>query len=80
MRLQLIEQPRGLMQKLRFALLRAFMGRIPGPILAMSYRRELCGKHLARCYQEGLRQAREWSVGEVEIFAAFVSSLNRCRF
>ena len=30
--------------------------------------------------QEGLRRAREWSVAEVETFAAFVSSLNRCRY
>ena len=71
MRLQVIEQPRGLIQKLRFFLLRSRMGRIPCPILAMSYQRELCGKYLAHCYQEGLRQAREWSVGEIEIFAAF---------
>ena len=68
------------MQKLRYAIMRAFLGRVPGPILALSYRRDLCGKHLARCYHEGLRQAREWTVAEVEIFAAFVSSLNRCRF
>jgi hypothetical protein len=80
MRLPQLEQPHGLMQKLRYFVMRAALGRVPGPILALSYRRDFCGKYLARCYQQGLRQAREWSVGEIEMFAAFVSSLNRCRF
>ena len=68
----------------RSSLLRIFKvisgGLAPGPILALSYRRELCGKYLAACYQEGLREATEWSVGEVELFAAFVSKLNACRY
>ena len=55
-------------------------GMVPGPMLVLSYRRELCGQYLAACYQEGMRQAREWSVGEVELFAAFVSRLNACRY
>ncbi|MGH7490993.1 MAG: hypothetical protein ACREOO_01225 [bacterium] len=46
----------------------------------MSYRRELFGQHLATCFREGMRQAREWSVGEVELFAAFVSRLNECEY
>lgn len=80
MRLKQLEQPHSLMQKLRFFVLRALLGQVPGPILALSCRGDFCGKYLARCYQQGLRQAREWSIGEVELFAAFVSSLNRCRF
>jgi hypothetical protein len=55
-------------------------GMVPGPMLALSYRRELCGQYLAACYQEGMRRAGEWSVAEVEIFAAFVSKLNACRY
>ena len=55
-------------------------GMVRGPRLAMSYRRDLCGKHLAACYQEGMRHASEWSAAQVEIFAAFVSSLNACRY
>ena len=55
-------------------------GMVPGPMLVLSYRRELCGQYLAACYQEGMRQATEWSVGEVELFAAFVSRLNACRY
>lgn len=79
-RLALLSKPRGLRQRLLFAFFRAFLGQVPGPVLALSYRRGFCGKHLARCYQQGLRQVHEWSVGEIELFAAFVSGLNRCRF
>ncbi len=55
-------------------------GMVPGPMLVLSYRRELCGQYLAACYQEGMRHAKEWSVSEVEIFAASVSRLNACRY
>jgi hypothetical protein len=80
MRLACLEQPLHLRQKVRYALAGVFGRRIPGPILALSYRRNSCGRHLARCVHEALRGAREWSVGEIEIFAAFVSSLNHCQF
>lgn len=80
MRLAALNQPHGVRQRIVFALFRAILGQVPGPVLALSYRRNFCGKHLARCYQQGLRRAREWSVGEVELFAAFVSKLNRCGF
>jgi len=80
MRLASLDRPLHLRQRIRYALANIFGRRIPGPILALSYRRNVCGRHLARCVQEALRGAREWSVGEIEIFAAFVSSLNHCRF
>jgi len=80
MRLALLGKPDGPLQRLRFAIIRAVIGQIPGPFLALSCKRKFAGKYLARCYHEGLRGAKEWSDGEVEIFAAFVSSLNRCRF
>lgn len=80
MRLEILDCGHGVLQKMQLWVLRAVSGRALGPVLMMSYRRNFFGKHLARCLQEGLRQAREWSVGEVETFAAFVSNLNRCRF
>jgi hypothetical protein len=55
-------------------------GKIPGPVLVMSYRRELFGKYLARCYQEALRGCTEWTAGEAELFAAFISRLNECKY
>lgn len=80
MRLALLDHGHSRLQKAQLWLLRALSGRALGPVLMMSYRRNFFGKHLARCLQEGLRNARHWSVGELEIFAAFVSGLNRCHF
>jgi uncharacterized peroxidase-related enzyme len=81
MRLQILEQGHRPLQKLILSLIRVTSeGQVPGPILVLSYRRELFGKYLAACFQEGMRAAREWSVGEVELFAAFVSKLNACQY
>jgi hypothetical protein len=81
MRLQLLENGHRPFQKVILSLIRLVSGgHAPGPILVMSYRRELFGKYLAACFQEGMRRAQEWSVGEVELFAAFVSQLNECKY
>lgn len=44
------------------------------------YRPELFGRHFAAALQDVMRGSSEWSVGERELFAAFVSSLNQCPF
>jgi hypothetical protein len=81
MRLRILEKGFRPLQKAILGILGAISGgKVPGPILVLSYRRELCGKYLAACYQEGMRKASEWSLGEVELFAAFVSKLNECRY
>ena len=81
MRLRILESGHRPVQKLLLRIFKVISGGLaPGPILALSYRLELCGKYLAACYQEGLREATERSVGEVELFAAFVSKLNACRY
>jgi hypothetical protein len=79
-RLDILEHGHRPLQRLQLAILRRMSGRALGPLLMLSYRRKYFGKRFAGCLQEGLRGAREWSTGEVEMFAAFVSSLNRCRF
>ncbi len=81
MRLKILENGHRPLQKIALALIRAGSGgHVPGPIAVMSYRRELFGKYIAGCYQEAMRGATEWSVGEVELFAAFVSRLNECKY
>src|SRR5262249_23461220 len=61
MRLASLTQPMHLRQRVRYALANIWGKRIPGPILALSYRRNACGRHLASCVQEALRGATEWS-------------------
>jgi hypothetical protein len=80
MRLRVLDHGHNRLQKIQLALLRRLTGRSLEPLLMMSYRRNLFGKYFARSVQEGLRGAREWSVAEVETFAAFVSGLNRCQY
>ncbi len=80
MRLEVLKRGHSPLQKIQLRILRVLAGRALEPVLMMSYRRNFFGKHLARCLQEGLRKARGWSLGELEVLAAFVSSLNRCRF
>jgi uncharacterized peroxidase-related enzyme len=81
MRLQILENGHRPFQKAILSFIRTVSGgHVPGPILVMSYRRELFGKYMAASFQEGMRGAKEWSVGEVELFAAFVSHLNECKY
>ena len=81
MRLRILENGYRPLQKVILNIVRAITGgKVPGPILVLSYHRELCGRYLAGCYQEGMRKASEWSLGEVELFAAFVSRLNECKY
>ena len=80
MRLGILEHGHRPLQKLAFALMRRFTGGIPGPIAVMSYRREWMGKEYAAFAQRAMRKAKEWSVAELELFAAFVSKQNECTF
>ncbi len=81
MRLDILDNGHTPGQKAVLAQIRANSnGRAPGPVLVMSYRRDLFGKYIAECFQEAMRESTEWSVGEVELFAAFVSNLNQCRY
>jgi len=80
MRLKIVDRGSGLLQRAQYAMIRRFLGHVPGLVSATSYRRNFFGKHFARCVQEALRTPGEWTVAELEIFAAFVSRLNRCRY
>jgi hypothetical protein len=81
MRLQVLENGFRPLQKLILSFIKAMSGgHVAGPMLVMSYRRELFGKYIVKCYQEGMRAAKHWTLGEVETFAAFVSNLNKCKF
>ena len=80
MRLDVLEHGHRPVQKVFLRIIQLIAGRRPGPILVFSYRSELFGKAFAACLEEAMRGSRAWSVGEVELFAAFVSRLNRCAY
>jgi hypothetical protein len=80
MRLEMLEKGRSLRQKLGFAAMRWLMGQVPGPVLALSHRPHFFGGPLNACFQEALRGPSDFSIGERELFAAFVSRLNECSY
>lgn len=46
----------------------------------LSYRPELFGQPFSAYLQAALRGPSDWSIGERELFAAFVSSANQCTY
>jgi hypothetical protein len=67
-------------QKATLQVFKAMFGSAPGPVLTASYNKAFFGNAWARCMKQGMRSATEWSVGEIELFAAFVSRLNSCGY
>ena len=46
----------------------------------LHYRPELFGRPFSEALDLAMRGSSDWSAGERELFAAFVSSLNQCPF
>jgi hypothetical protein len=80
MRLTIVERGR-LGDRLLYAVIRAMSGfRAPDVVRTLRYRRTFFGgPHMAHT-QAVMRGPSAWSVGERELFAAFVSRLNQCEF
>jgi hypothetical protein len=51
-----------------------------GVLKTLNYRPELFGRPFSAALDAAMRGPSEWSPGERELFAAFVSSLNQCPF
>jgi hypothetical protein len=51
-----------------------------GVLKTLHYRPELFGRPYSEVLDIALRGLSDWSPGERELIAAFVSSLNECRF
>jgi hypothetical protein len=81
MRLSNVERGDGLKHRIVFKMIGVMSGfRAPDVIRTIFYRRKFFGGPHARHTQAAMRGPSDWSVGERELFAAFVSSLNQCRF
>jgi hypothetical protein len=51
-----------------------------GVLKTLNYRPELFGRPFSAALDLVMRGPSEWSPGERELFAAFVSALNQCPF
>ena len=81
MRLKKVERGHRLPQKLMLGMIRVKMRtRAPDVLRTVFYRPELFGKPYVACLQEVMRGPSDWSAGERELFAAFVSRTNQCPF
>jgi hypothetical protein len=51
-----------------------------GVLKTLYYRPELFGRPFSAVLDQAMRSPSDWSTGERELFAGFVSSLNQCPF
>ena len=63
-----------------FAVMNLIVGHAPGVVRTLRYRKEFFGHPISELTQQVMRGPSEWTVGERETFAAFVSRLNQCVF
>lgn len=81
-RLPKVAHGHGLRERFVLGLMRVMGGgrKAPDVVRTLLYRRDYWGDRFNDVLQLVMRGPSVWSVGERELFAAFVSNLNRCRF
>lgn len=81
MRFKNVERGDRLSSRLFYAFIRLVSGfRAPDVVRTLRYRQDFFGRHHNAHTQVVMRGPSEWSVGERELFAAFVSRMNACAF
>ncbi len=81
MRLHALDHGHPLRLKGLFALIRVVSGHpVPDVVKTLKYRGEFFGTSMSDVFQEVMRGPSEWSVGDRELMAAYVSSVNACEF
>ncbi|HZS39200.1 MAG TPA: hypothetical protein VFF06_20355 [Polyangia bacterium] len=81
MRLEKVTHGHTLLQKVQLKLMGLVMrGGAPDVVRALLYRKKYWGRQQNKLLQQVMRGPSEWSIGERELFAAFVSRQNQCPF
>jgi hypothetical protein len=81
MRLACVEAGHGPREQETLAAIEAASGRPPSDVLkTLYYRSEIFGRPFSDVLDLAMRGESDWSPGERELFATFVSSLNQCPF
>jgi hypothetical protein len=81
MRLGVFERNQRLKAKALLGLIRVVSRhRAPDVLRLVLYRPDFFGREMNEVFHEALRGPSEWSVGERELMASFVSKTNDCEF
>jgi hypothetical protein len=81
MRLAVLDRGHTLAMRLRFLAIRLFAGyRVPDVARTLGYRPEFFGGPMRALFQEVMRGPSQWTIGDRELMAAFVSRTNACEF
>jgi len=80
-RLSILDSGHTFGKKAIIMMIRAMSGHpAPDVIKTIMYRPEFFGTPMGQMFQEVMRGPSEWSVGDRELMAAYVSKTNECEF
>jgi hypothetical protein len=81
MRLEILDRGHKLRHKLLFKLIRV-MSSHPAPdvVKLLTYRGDFFGDPMNEVFQAAMRGPSEWSIGDREMMASFISKTNECEF
>ena len=81
MRVGVLEHGHTFGQKVLFRIIKLVSGFAPSDVVrTLMYRKSFFGHHQMQLTQLVMRGESGWTVGERELFAAYVSRLNQCVF
>ena len=81
MRLHVLDKGHPIATKALFALIHLLARhRVPDVVKTLKYRPDFFGAPVSDVFQEVMRGPSEWSVGDRELMAAYVSKVNACEF
>jgi hypothetical protein len=81
MRLDVLNEGHTFGTKALFAMIHLVSGhRAPDVVKTLKYRPDFFGAPMGEVFQEAMRGPSEWSIGDRELMAAFVSRVNSCEF
>lgn len=81
MRLHILDRGHSVTTKALFALVHLVSRhRAPDVVKTLKYRPDFFGELMGGVFQEVMRGPSDWSVGERELMAAYVSRVNACEF